>query len=135
MGEGQRAFRGVWICAAVWKHPGLSWIEKALLAKIDSLVDGESACCASNECFAEHIGVSVSRVNTMLSRLQTAGFVLRLKYDGRITHRVVNPPEAAKHTSRYSMPLFLHPRPEVPLTPDRTAGAYLEERLREIGIY
>lgn len=49
------------------------------------------------------------------------------------THRVVNPP-AARNVPRYSMPMFLHPRPEVHLTPDVTADAYLTERLREIGL-
>lgn len=49
------------------------------------------------------------------------------------THRVVNPP-AARNVARYSMPMFLHPRPEVRLTPEVTADAYLTERLREIGL-
>lgn len=48
-------------------------------------------------------------------------------------HRVVNPP-AERNVSRYSMPMFLHPRPEVELAPGRTAGAYLQHRLREIGL-
>lgn len=51
------------------------------------------------------------------------------------THRVVNPEGEAKSVSRYSMPLFLHPRPEVHLTPTQTAGEYLHERLVEIGVY
>lgn len=65
------------------------------------------------------------------------------------THRVRNPAgERARH-SRYSMPFFLHLRSDVPLEtlpqcvsadrPDRypdpiTADAYLQERLREIGL-
>jgi hypothetical protein len=32
------------------------------------------------------------------------------------------------------MPLFLHPRKEVSLTPQMTAGQYLDQRLREIGL-
>jgi len=48
-------------------------------------------------------------------------------------HRVVNPP-AIENCSRYSMPMFLHPRPEVMLSPDTSAHDYLEERLREIGL-
>jgi hypothetical protein len=36
--------------------------------------------------------------------------------------------------SRYSMPMFLHPRPEVLLKPGTTADDYLQERLREIGL-
>lgn len=50
------------------------------------------------------------------------------------THRVVNPVGAARATSRYSMPLFLHPRPEVRLSDRYTAGEYLDERLAEIGL-
>jgi isopenicillin N synthase-like dioxygenase len=50
------------------------------------------------------------------------------------THRVVNPsgPEARK--PRYSMPLFVHPRSAAPLTETRTAGDYLNERLRALGL-
>jgi hypothetical protein len=32
------------------------------------------------------------------------------------------------------MPLFLHPWPEVRLSDRHTAGSYLDERLREIGL-
>jgi isopenicillin N synthase-like dioxygenase len=64
------------------------------------------------------------------------------------THRVVNPARELWHTSRFSMPFFLHPKSDVDLTcldscideahpkayPDTTAGEYLDERLREIGL-
>ncbi|GAA4797548.1 2-oxoglutarate and iron-dependent oxygenase domain-containing protein [Olivibacter ginsenosidimutans] len=64
------------------------------------------------------------------------------------THRVVNPPLALMKTSRYSVPFFLHPKADVSLAalpscvdaahpkayPDCTAGEYLDERLREIGL-
>jgi isopenicillin N synthase-like dioxygenase len=63
------------------------------------------------------------------------------------THRVVNPPGGARR-DRYSMPFFAHPYPACPLdvidrfvTPERpprfpptTAGEFLDERLREIGL-
>jgi len=49
------------------------------------------------------------------------------------THRVVNP-DSTLNVSRYSMPLFLHPRDEVILDKEHTAGSYLNERLREIGL-
>ena len=65
------------------------------------------------------------------------------------THRVVNPadPELMKKP-RYSVPFFLHPRSDMPLNclpecidennpkqyEDITAGEYLNERLREIGL-
>ena len=64
------------------------------------------------------------------------------------THRVVNPPRELWDTHRYSVPFFLHPRSEMSLKcldncinanlpkayPDTTAGEYLDERLREIGL-
>ena len=49
------------------------------------------------------------------------------------SHRVINPGET-ENRSRYSMPLFVHPRPEVRLDENQTAGQYLDERLREIGL-
>jgi isopenicillin N synthase-like dioxygenase len=64
------------------------------------------------------------------------------------THRVVNPPRELWHTSRFSMPFFLHPRSEMSLNcltscitennpiqyEPTTAGKYLDERLIEIGL-
>jgi isopenicillin N synthase-like dioxygenase len=63
------------------------------------------------------------------------------------THRVVNPDDRA--SDRYSLPVFIHPRATVDLTPlssciaqtggsvnfpRQTAGEYLARRLREIGL-
>ena len=64
------------------------------------------------------------------------------------THRVVNPD--GPNVSRYSMPFFMHPHPEAMLScldsclteenefkakyPDITAGEFLKQRLREIGL-
>lgn len=64
------------------------------------------------------------------------------------THRVVNPPREKWGQSRFSIPFFLHPRSDMPLNclescidnenpkkyNDMTAGEYLDERLREIGL-
>jgi isopenicillin N synthase-like dioxygenase len=50
------------------------------------------------------------------------------------THRVVNPVGAEARKPRYSMPLFIHPRKDVRLSERTTAGQYLDERLREIGL-
>ena len=64
------------------------------------------------------------------------------------THRVVNPPREQMKNSRYSVPFFLHPKAKMDLTclescidaqhpkkyNDITAGEYLDERLREIGL-
>jgi isopenicillin N synthase-like dioxygenase len=60
------------------------------------------------------------------------------------THRVVNP--SGPNVSRYSMPFFMHPNTDAVLSclascrgagakyPDVTAGEFLEQRLREIGL-
>ncbi|WP_088330564.1 2OG-Fe(II) oxygenase family protein [Lacimicrobium sp. SS2-24] len=50
------------------------------------------------------------------------------------THRVINPQGADQSKSRISLPLFLHPRPEVVLSERHTADSYLKERLRELGV-
>ena len=49
-------------------------------------------------------------------------------------HRVINPDGADMTKSRISLPLFLHPRPDVKLSDRYTAEAYLQERLRELGV-
>lgn len=48
------------------------------------------------------------------------------------THRVINGVEI--NSSRYSMPMFLHARPDVTLVQGVTARSYLQERLRELGL-
>ena len=64
------------------------------------------------------------------------------------THRVVNPPREKWNTSRFSIPFFLHPVSDMSLDclegcvdeahpkaySPITAGGYLDERLREIGL-
>jgi isopenicillin N synthase-like dioxygenase len=83
----------------------------------------------------------VLNVGDMLQRLTNN----RLK---STTHRVVNPPRELMKYSRYSVPFFLHPKSGMALTclascisddhpkqyDDITAGEYLDERLREIGL-
>jgi len=83
----------------------------------------------------------VVNVGDMLQRLTNN----RLK---STTHRVVNPPRELWHTSRFSIPFFLHPKSAMDLSAlencvdedhpkvyeDITAGEYLDERLREIGL-
>ena len=52
------------------------------------------------------------------------------------THRVALPSASASAlaVSRMSLPLFLHPRPEVVLSPRYTAASYLSQRLLELGV-
>ena len=49
------------------------------------------------------------------------------------THQVAAG-DGALNVSRMSMPLFLHPKAEVKLSDRYTAGAYLQERLQELGV-
>ncbi|MEM1343480.1 MAG: 2OG-Fe(II) oxygenase family protein [Pseudomonadota bacterium] len=65
-----------------------------------------------------------------------AGDMLALataEYYPATVHRVVNP-EARENRARFSSPMFLHPRPEVRLSAEKTAETYLNERLAEIGL-
>lgn len=50
------------------------------------------------------------------------------------THRVANPVGESARRSRVSLPVFLQPRAEVVLSSRYTAGSYLDERLRELGV-
>ena len=50
------------------------------------------------------------------------------------SHRVINPEDEKSNQSRFSMPFFLHPRDEVPLSSKYTAKEYLEERLKQLGL-
>lgn len=66
-----------------------------------------------------------------------AGDMLQLASGGyykSTTHRVVNPSSESTNSSRYSIPMFVHPRNEIKLTNEKTAGQYLAERLQEIGL-
>ena len=50
------------------------------------------------------------------------------------THRVVKPAGEDMNGSRMSLPLFLHPRPDVVLSERYTAASYLSERLNELAV-
>ncbi len=83
----------------------------------------------------------VINVGDMLQRLTN-------NYLKSTTHRVVNPPRELWGTPRLSIPFFLHPKSEMDLSclpscvtedhsaayPPVSAGAYLNERLQEIGL-
>ncbi len=110
---------------------------------IGASADGLEVLTRDNQWFpvkanAEDIVVNVG---DMLQRLTNN----RLK---STTHRVVNPPRELMKSSRFSVPFFLHPKSQMSLTclescvdegnakayTDITAGEYLDERLREIGL-
>lgn len=82
------------------------------------------------------------------SLIVDSGDMLQWRTNGQFkstTHRVVNPEN--QRDRRFSMPFFVHPHPEMDLTPltgcvasgqahfpPITAGAYLQQRLAEIGL-
>lgn len=87
-------------------------------------------------------GLIICNVGDMLQRL--TNHVLP-----STTHRVINPPSGRRDVARYSIPFFLHPNDDFLIEtlpgcirdghPNRypepiTAGAYLQQRLREIGL-
>ena len=55
------------------------------------------------------------------------------KYFPSTVHRVVNP-NTKNNVSRFSIPLFVHPKGDVELSDKYTADSYLLERLKEIGL-
>ena len=110
---------------------------------IGASADGLEVLTRDNQWFpvkanAEDIVVNVG---DMLQRLTNN----RLK---STTHRVVNPPREFMKSSRYSVPFFLHPKSQMDLSclesctdkdhpkmyDNITAGEYLDERLRQIGL-
>ena len=110
---------------------------------IGASADGLEVLTRSDEWLpikAHHTDIVVN-VGDMLQRLTNN----KLR---STTHRVVNPPRELMKTSRFSVPFFLHPRSDMDLTSlescidaehpkvyeDMTAGEYLDERLREIGL-
>ena len=83
----------------------------------------------------------IINIGDMLSRLTNNFFPSTL-------HRVVNPPKKFCGSSRYSVPFFMHPIPEMPLNclpytynkknlkkyDDILAGEFLNQRLKELGL-
>lgn len=86
-------------------------------------------------------GQIIVNVGDMLARLTNDKLTSTI-------HRVVNPPKEKMKEPRYSIPFFMHPRADMNLSclascvsaehpkkyEDMTAGEFLDERLREIGL-
>ena len=121
------------------QHEDINLITLLVGASADGLevMDKEGEWTAV-KALPEHLVVNVG---DMLQRLTNH----ELK---STTHRVVNPPRELWSQPRFSMPFFCHPVPDMslaalpqcvqpgesPLDPATTAGEYLAERLREIGL-
>jgi isopenicillin N synthase-like dioxygenase len=96
-------------------------------------------------CAATMSGLQAKDLNGVWHEVDTdpgmivvnTGDMLQMLTDGYFpstTHQVVNPINKNKEISRFSMPLFLHPNEDVKLSDKHTAGSYLSERLKEIGL-
>ena len=121
------------------QHEDINLITLLVGASADGLevMDKEGSWTAV-KALPEHLVVNVG---DMLQRLTNH----ELK---STTHRVVNPPREKWGLPRFSMPFFCHPVPsmslaalpqcvedgQAPIDEPTTAGAYLHERLREIGL-
>jgi len=77
-----RNFLGVWIPKNVYLNTDLSWSEKILLVEIESL-DNEKGCFASNDYFADFLGVTKTTISTSISKLKKLGFLEQVSFDGR----------------------------------------------------
>lgn len=77
-----RDFKGIWISKEFWLCGELSCTQIVLLSEIDSLDKG-NGCYASNEYLANFMGLSVGRLQNIISDLRKKGFIIDISFDGR----------------------------------------------------
>lgn len=77
-----RQFLGIWIPREIYLNKNLSWTDKILVVEIHSL-DNERGCFASNDYFAEFLGVTKTTISTSVSKLKKLGFIEQVSFDGR----------------------------------------------------
>lgn len=90
-----RAFKGVWIPVEIWDSTELSWMEKCLLAEINSL-DGGTGCYAGNEFLAERFKTTAGNIAKIISELRSKKFIEDVAFDGRtrwirVSIQITNP--------------------------------------------
>lgn len=78
----KRQFLGIWIPKDIYLNNDLSWTDKILVIEILSL-DNERGCFASNDYFAEFLGVTKTTISTSISKLKELGFIEQISFDGR----------------------------------------------------
>ncbi|PJZ79263.1 helix-turn-helix domain-containing protein [Leptospira meyeri] len=74
--------QGIWIPARIESRRDLSIAEKVILSEIESFTSN-GKCFASNEHFANLLGLKPDTVSRMISRLKKRGFVVQTGFDGR----------------------------------------------------
>ena len=70
----ERQFLGVWIPKEIYLHKGLTPTEKLLIAEISSF-SKNGTCFASNEHFAEFLGISKGHVSKLITKLARLGLI------------------------------------------------------------
>lgn len=98
----ERKFKGVWIESEVWLNTKLSWMEKCLLAEVNSLDDPENGCTASNKYLSEMFHTSPASIANMLSKLRSENYLETASFDGR--KRSIRVKAALTHRLRQGSP-------------------------------
>lgn len=78
----KRDFKGIWIPKDLYLNDTLCWNEKILLIEIDSL-DKKNGCFASNEYFSKFLGITITRVSQIISKLKKMNLINLERFDGR----------------------------------------------------
>jgi len=91
MEEIKRDFKGIWITKEIWLDTELSWIEKFVLAEINSL-DGEEGCFASNDYFSKFFKLSKTRISQIINSLIQKKYISAeyIKKGNEIVKRVLH---------------------------------------------
>lgn len=79
----QNHHKGHWIPVELDRF-GLSNTEKLFLSIIDSLDSPVDHCYASNEYFADQMGLSISRITYYLTKFKRMGLIEQLSFSGRV---------------------------------------------------
>lgn len=70
----KREFLGVWIPKDIYLNKDLSWMEKIILIEVTSFSEN-GKCFATNQYFAEFLGISASRVRHIIADLVKKGYL------------------------------------------------------------
>ena len=71
-----RDFKGVWIPRELWLDPSINKTEMLLLVEVHSLSLLDKGCFASNQHFANFLGISKGRVSKIISSLVEKGYLI-----------------------------------------------------------
>lgn len=64
-----RGFKGIWIPSHLWELETLKFVEKGVIAEVESLDDGEG-CWASNSHLASFLNVTPKTITRILASLK-----------------------------------------------------------------